>query len=130
MEPVPGEGAEPILRLDRLELSIGISSLWRRELVLSRILAQDLGLAIPAPRPDSAPFARPSERVPLGPLSVRITAIQDVVRRTRAAGRAPSVPIANAATARCHLDPGALFRYVSLASLHQLGAREFLSEFK
>ncbi len=57
-------------------------------------------------------------------------AIHDAVRRTRAAGRAPGVLTTNAATARRLLDLGALFIYVSLASLLQPGAREFLAEFK
>jgi len=57
-------------------------------------------------------------------------AIQDAVRRTRAAGRAPGVLTTNAAAARRALEMGALFLYVSLASLLQPGAREFLGEFK
>lgn len=57
-------------------------------------------------------------------------AIHDAVRRTRAAGRAPGVLTTNAESARRYLDLGALFIYVSLASLLQPGARDFLSEFK
>ncbi len=57
-------------------------------------------------------------------------AIQDAVRRTRAAGRAPGVLTTNAASARRALEVGALFLYVSLASLLQPGARDFLAEFK
>lgn len=77
VEPVPGEGTEPILRLDRLELSVRISSLWRRELVLSRILAQDLDLALPAPRPDSPPLSLDlPDAFAVGPITLRITTIQ------------------------------------------------------
>ncbi len=57
-------------------------------------------------------------------------AIQDAVRRTRAAGRAPGVLTTNAAGARRAIEMGALFLYVSLASLLQPGTREFLAEFK
>lgn len=57
-------------------------------------------------------------------------AIHDAVRRTRAAGRAPGVLTTNAATARRFLDLGALFIYVSLASLLQPSVRDFLAEFK
>ena len=57
-------------------------------------------------------------------------AIEDAVRRTRAAGRAPGMLTTNAASARRALDLGALLIYVSLASLLQPGARDFLSVFK
>jgi len=57
-------------------------------------------------------------------------AVHDAVRRTRDAGRAPGVLTTNAASARRYLDLGALLIYVSLASLLQPGARDFLSEFK
>lgn len=57
-------------------------------------------------------------------------AVHDAVRRTRAAGRAPGVLTTNAPSARRALDLGALFLYVSLASLLQPGAGDFLSEFK
>ncbi len=58
------------------------------------------------------------------------TAIQDAVRRTRAAGRAPGVLTTNAASARRSLDLGALLIFVSLANLLQPGAHDFLSEFE
>jgi 4-hydroxy-2-oxoheptanedioate aldolase len=58
------------------------------------------------------------------------TAVDDAVRRTRAAGRAPGVLAAGGATARRYLDLGALFIHISLASLLQPGVREFLTEFK
>ncbi len=44
VDPGPGEGAEPLLRLDRGEVRIGLSSLWRRQVVLSRILLQGVTL--------------------------------------------------------------------------------------
>jgi 2-keto-3-deoxy-L-rhamnonate aldolase RhmA len=57
-------------------------------------------------------------------------AIHEAVRRTRAAGRAPGVLTTNGQSARRYIDLGALFIYVSLASLLQPGVRDFLSEFK
>jgi len=57
-------------------------------------------------------------------------AIVDAVRRTRAAGRAPGVLTTSGASARRYIDLGALFVYVSLASLLQPGVRDFLAEFK
>lgn len=57
-------------------------------------------------------------------------AVQEAVRRIRAAGRAPGVLATNGATARRLMDLGALFIYVSMASLFQPGAKEFLAEFK
>jgi 4-hydroxy-2-oxoheptanedioate aldolase len=57
-------------------------------------------------------------------------AVQDAVRRVRAAGRAPGVLTTSGATARRYIDLGALFIYVSLASLLQPGTRDFLAEFK
>jgi 4-hydroxy-2-oxoheptanedioate aldolase len=57
-------------------------------------------------------------------------AVADAVRRVRAAGRAPGVLATSGASARRFLDLGALFIYVSLASLLQPGVREFLSEIK
>lgn len=57
-------------------------------------------------------------------------AVQEAVRRIRAAGRAPGVLATNGATARRLMDLGALFIYVSMASLLQPGAKEFLAEFK
>jgi 4-hydroxy-2-oxoheptanedioate aldolase len=57
-------------------------------------------------------------------------AVQDAVRRVRAAGRAPGVLATNGASARRFIDLGALFVYVSLASLLQPGSKDFLTEFK
>ncbi len=52
-------------------------------------------------------------------------AIDDAVKRIRAAGHAPGV-LATPATVRRYLDLGALFLYVSLAALLGPGTREFL----
>jgi 4-hydroxy-2-oxoheptanedioate aldolase len=52
-------------------------------------------------------------------------AIDDAVKRIRAAKRAPGV-LATPATARRYLDLGALFLYVSLQSLLGPGAKDFL----
>jgi 4-hydroxy-2-oxoheptanedioate aldolase len=53
-------------------------------------------------------------------------AIDDAVRRTRAAGRAPGV-LSTPATVSRYLELGALFVYVSLAHLLEPGAGEFLA---
>lgn len=52
-------------------------------------------------------------------------AVEDAVRRIRAAGRAPGVLATPATVGRC-LELGALYLYVSLASLLEGGTREFL----
>jgi 4-hydroxy-2-oxoheptanedioate aldolase len=52
--------------------------------------------------------------------------IDDAVRRTRAAGRAPGV-LASPTTVGRYVELGALFLYVSLASLLNPAARDFLS---
>jgi len=57
-------------------------------------------------------------------------AVDDAVRRIRAAGRAPGVLAANGAGARRYIDLGALFIYVAMASLLQPGVRDFVAEFK
>jgi 2-keto-3-deoxy-L-rhamnonate aldolase RhmA len=57
-------------------------------------------------------------------------AVDDAVRRIRAAGRAPGVLAANGAGARRYIDLGALCIYVAMASLLQPGVREFVAEFK
>jgi 4-hydroxy-2-oxoheptanedioate aldolase len=56
-------------------------------------------------------------------------AIDDAVRRTRAAGRAPGV-LTTPATVERYLELGALFMYVSLGHLLQPGANDFLAAFK
>ena len=72
MEAGPGEGTEPLLRLGQGELHIGISSLWRRQLVLSTILLQDLEVRLSGPGRDAA--RRPStflDTFEIGPVTVR-----------------------------------------------------------
>ncbi len=56
-------------------------------------------------------------------------AIDDAVRRIRAAGRAPGV-LVTPATARRYLERGAFFLYVGLASVLDPGAKEFLAALK
>ena len=74
VEAGPGVAA-PLLRLGRLELSVGISSLWRRDLVLSKILLRDLDLNIPFP--DSPPLSIDfPETVAIGPVTARIGTIE------------------------------------------------------
>lgn len=56
-------------------------------------------------------------------------AIDDAVRRTRAAGKAPGV-LTTLDTVDHYLELGALFIYTALGNLLQPGAREFLGRFK
>lgn len=74
------EGAEVDemrLRLERVELRLGPSSLWRRELVLSRIVLQglDLHLGAAATGDRAGPPLVP-EVVTAGPVTVRIGAVE------------------------------------------------------
>jgi 4-hydroxy-2-oxoheptanedioate aldolase len=55
-------------------------------------------------------------------------AIDDAVKRIRAAGRAPGV-LSTPATAGRYLDLGALFLYVGLAAVLAPGTKEFLGAF-
>lgn len=55
-------------------------------------------------------------------------AIDDAVKRIRAAGRAPGV-LATPATVRRYLDLGALFLYVGLAAILGPGTKDFLGAF-
>src|SRR5262249_8647385 len=55
-------------------------------------------------------------------------AIDDAVKRIRAAGRAPGV-LSTPATVRRYLDLGALFLYVSLAAVLGPGTKDFLGAF-
>lgn len=67
-----------LLRLGRAEVRVGISSLWRRELVMSRIFFQDVDLKLSPPDPGSPEshitLAVP-ERIAFGPITVIIKAI-------------------------------------------------------
>jgi 4-hydroxy-2-oxoheptanedioate aldolase len=55
--------------------------------------------------------------------------IDDAVRRTRAAGRAPGV-LSQPTTVERYLELGALFLYVALGSLLTPGAKQFLAKFE
>ena len=80
----PGPDAGPMLRLGRAQVTLGISSLWRREIVLSRILLEDGDLRLVAS--DGAAAQPPPllpERIEAGPLVFRIRLVQ--LRRTRIA---------------------------------------------
>jgi autotransporter translocation and assembly factor TamB len=68
---------EARLRLERAELRLSLSSLWRRELVLSRIVLQglDLHLGAAGAADGTQPRLIP-EVVTLGPLTVRIRTVQ------------------------------------------------------
>jgi len=73
VEPGPGEGSEPILRLGRGELRVGISSLWRRQLVLSTILLEDISLRLSGSSQDAPPPVLDiPETLEFGPVTVRI----------------------------------------------------------
>jgi uncharacterized protein involved in outer membrane biogenesis len=73
VEPGPGEGSEPILRLGRGELRVGISSLWRRQLVLSTFLLEDVSLRLSGSSQDApAPVLDIPETLEFGPVTVRI----------------------------------------------------------
>jgi hypothetical protein len=91
VEPGPGEGTEPVLRVGRVEIRVGISSLWRRQIVLSTIRLQNVDLRIIASDRDASP---PSLDIPdmleLGPVTVRIGSVRieraHVVYRNEADG--------------------------------------------
>jgi 4-hydroxy-2-oxoheptanedioate aldolase len=55
-------------------------------------------------------------------------AIDDAVKRIRAAGRAPGV-LSTPVTVRRYLDLGALFLYVALGAVLAAGTRDFLDAF-
>ncbi len=70
-------GGEPLLHLGRGRVGIGISSLWRRELVISRILLEDLALNLIASHSSDRPFALDlPERFELGPVTVQVKTVQ------------------------------------------------------
>ena len=75
--PDPSEGGDPILSLGRAQIGIGISSIWRRELVVSRVLLEDLVLRLGGPSPSSRPFVLDiPDRFEVGPVSVRVQSVQ------------------------------------------------------
>jgi hypothetical protein len=83
VEPDPGEGTDPILHLGRAELRVGISSLWRRQIVLSTILLQDVSLrVIGSRRQASSPPLEVPDTLEIGPVTVRIGTVR--IERSRA----------------------------------------------
>ena len=71
--PSPGEGSEPILHLGRGELRVGISSLWRRQLVLSTILLEDVSLRLSgSSQAAPSPVLDIPETLEVGPVTVHI----------------------------------------------------------
>jgi autotransporter translocation and assembly factor TamB len=71
-----------MLLLGRLQVQVSISSLWRRELVISRVLLQDAFLHLVSANGDQPPPVLDiPEHFPLGPITVRITALQ--IQRAR-----------------------------------------------
>jgi translocation and assembly module TamB len=79
VEPGPGEGTEPVLQVGRGRLQVGISSLWRRQLVLSTIRLEDLTLRLSATG-QAASSPSPPLDVPdtlqAGPVTVRIGTVR------------------------------------------------------
>lgn len=67
----------PWLRLERIEIRLGLQSLWRREIVVSRIRLEDLDLRLPAGEggPPSASLLVPA-RVVLGPVTVTLSRLE------------------------------------------------------
>lgn len=91
VEPGPGEGTEPVLRIGRTEVRVGISSLWRRQIVLSTIRLQDVSLHVAGSgQGGSPPPLDIPDTVDLGPVTVRIGAVRiergDVAYRDDARG--------------------------------------------
>ncbi|RPH99253.1 MAG: hypothetical protein EHM71_18455, partial [Zetaproteobacteria bacterium] len=77
VDPGPGEGAEPIVQLGRGELRVGISSLWRRQVILSTVLLQDLVLRIvESGQGGSAPPLDIPDTLELGPVTVGIGTVR------------------------------------------------------
>ncbi|HSB69034.1 MAG TPA: translocation/assembly module TamB domain-containing protein [Candidatus Methylomirabilis sp.] len=74
------EGAtaqESFLRLGRVEIRVGLSSIWRREVVLSRVTLEDMALHL-SPDGKAAPLrslAIPTT-IPIGPVTVSLGRIQ------------------------------------------------------
>jgi autotransporter translocation and assembly factor TamB len=75
--PQAGAGGEPLLRLGRAQIRIGISSIWHREVVVSRVLLEDLDLRLAASGPSARPFVLDiPDRFEVGPLTVRVQSVQ------------------------------------------------------
>jgi hypothetical protein len=73
----PTWDAGVMLRVGRAEVTIGLSSLWGREVVLSRLLLTDLDLRIVEEEPagPALPLALP-ERLDVGPVTVRLRTVE------------------------------------------------------
>jgi len=69
--------AEPWLRVGRVELRVGLRSLWRRELVISRLRLERPALRL-TPAPESAPLASflPPSRLTLGPVTATLDRLE------------------------------------------------------
>ena len=79
--PEPARDPSRFCSVARAGFRVGISSLWRRELVLSTILLQDAILRISGPSRDATPFALDvPDTFALGPITVRIRNTQDRAR--------------------------------------------------
>jgi translocation and assembly module TamB len=80
LEADPSDRPRPTASAERIQVSVGIRSLWRRELVLSRILVEDLSLRLVGSGPSARP---PSLAVPdtfdLGAFRARLNRLE--VRR-------------------------------------------------
>lgn len=77
VEAGPGEGEAPLFRVGRAEIRVGISSLWRRQIVLSTIRVQDVDLrVITAGRDTSPPALSIPDTLDLGPVTVRIGSVR------------------------------------------------------
>jgi hypothetical protein len=72
-----GRIQEPLLRLDRAAATVGISSLWRREVVVSRILLDGLTVRFSGPSTGGAPSSlHMPDRFTAGPIGIRLHTIE------------------------------------------------------
>lgn len=72
-----GSDREPLLHLDRIATTIGISSLWRGEVVLSRILLDGPTLRVTGAGGEGAPQSLlVPDRFTAGPVTIRLRAIE------------------------------------------------------
>jgi autotransporter translocation and assembly factor TamB len=79
------EDPAPLATVGRAWIRLGIASVWRRELVVSRIAFEDVEVRHAA-APDGAPFAWPAtipDRIDLGPVTAVIATVE--IRRARVA---------------------------------------------
>ena len=75
--PDPSVGGDPLLRLGRAQVRIAISSIWRRELVVSRVLLEDVALRLVSSGPSGRPFVLDiPDRFEVGPVTVRVQSVQ------------------------------------------------------